>query len=72
VGAQPEAAVNDQHMYDLSTPTHPDHLADITAGLRRPARRNQHGPTSDDFIAHTFDEVNHDAWEGEGGAVIDS
>ena len=25
-------------MYDLSTPTHPDHLADITAGMRAPAR----------------------------------
>lgn len=30
--------MNDQHMYDLSTPTHPDHLADITAGQRSPAR----------------------------------
>jgi len=38
LGQEPEEAVNDQHMYDLSTPTLPDHLADITAGQRSPAR----------------------------------
>lgn len=46
--------MNDQHMYDLSTPTHPDHLADITAGLRSPARTG---------------DVDHDTWETEGGAI---
>src|SRR5512144_1327563 len=30
--------MNDQPMYELSTPTQPDHLADITAGIRSPAR----------------------------------
>jgi hypothetical protein len=30
--------MNDQDMYNLSTPTHPDHLADITAGQRSPVR----------------------------------
>lgn len=30
--------MNNQHMYDMSTPTQPDHLADITAGMRAPAR----------------------------------
>ena len=45
--------MNSQHMYDMSTPTHPDHLADVTAGMRVPAR----SATSDDFVARTFDEV---------------
>lgn len=56
--------MHDQHMYDLSTPTHPDHLADITAGLRKP-----HSPTSEYALARTFDDVDHDTWEAEGGAV---
>lgn len=41
------------HMYDMSTPTNPDHLADITAGVRSPAVL----------------EVDHDTWEHEGGAL---
>lgn len=56
--------MNDQHMYDLSTPTHPDHLADITAGMRKP-----HSPTSEYALARTFDDVDHDIWEAEGGAI---
>jgi hypothetical protein len=50
--------VNDQHMYDLSTPTFPDHLADITAGMRRPAR-----------VEHVTELAQ---WEDEGGTVIDA
>lgn len=30
--------MNDQHMYDLSAPTQPDHLADLTGEIRSPAR----------------------------------
>lgn len=63
--------MNTQHMYDLSTPTQPDHLADITAGMRALMKRGQHALTQAELAEMpNFGRPNADLVAAYSDAII--